>query len=166
MVQHRTSTAMVLTATALLVALLASPAEAAPAAPHVVFARSCSECAGTSFCEFSYPGAPQDRVACVAAPAGDPHELYRRYANSGQFTNCGSHFCCSYEGQQDPGITDRDECQASCEARPGCTHFEFAYVGGPSLFQCKTFTGCTAFGDNPSSVVFAQAPATCPTATC
>ncbi|KAI9025438.1 hypothetical protein DFJ74DRAFT_664324 [Hyaloraphidium curvatum] len=48
------------------------------AAPGPVFKRSCGECGKAEFCEFSYPGTPEDHVACVRY--ADLPRLYRRYA--------------------------------------------------------------------------------------
>ncbi|KAI9011563.1 hypothetical protein DFJ74DRAFT_758587 [Hyaloraphidium curvatum] len=64
-------------AAALLLLLSAGTALAAPAERGAVFARSCSECPAYHFCEFAYPGAPADSIACV--PTARRHELYRRY---------------------------------------------------------------------------------------
>ncbi|KAI9008710.1 hypothetical protein DFJ74DRAFT_364601 [Hyaloraphidium curvatum] len=155
--------AMVLATPALLLALLSCPAAAAPAAPHVVFERSCTECTASAFCEFAFPGAPQDHVACITTAPGDAHALYRRY--EGEFVSCGSVYCCITDGgRNEPDISDRDGCQAACAARPGCTHFEFGSSGGQ--FFCGTYTSCTNSGADGGYAVYAQAPAACPALTC
>ncbi|KAI9010600.1 hypothetical protein DFJ74DRAFT_685025 [Hyaloraphidium curvatum] len=44
-----------------------------------VFQRSCGDCGVDQYCEFSYPGAPEDHVACVEYGGARDHGLYRRY---------------------------------------------------------------------------------------
>ncbi|KAI9010104.1 hypothetical protein DFJ74DRAFT_737437 [Hyaloraphidium curvatum] len=60
---------------------LARPTESQQVGPSVKFAPSCADCdAEKEFCEYAYPGAPADSVACVALHSA--RELYRRYAPS------------------------------------------------------------------------------------
>ncbi|KAI9024868.1 hypothetical protein DFJ74DRAFT_57638 [Hyaloraphidium curvatum] len=43
----------------------------------IVFRRSCADCNPEHFCDFAYPGAPLNTVACVGAL--DTRALYKRY---------------------------------------------------------------------------------------
>ncbi|KAI9002832.1 hypothetical protein DFJ74DRAFT_647274 [Hyaloraphidium curvatum] len=67
----------------------ALPERTAAAGQKVIFRRTCGDCAPEAFCEFQYPGAPDDHVACVHVDPGSLHSLYRRYAPAcGTFLSC------------------------------------------------------------------------------
>ncbi|KAI9027782.1 hypothetical protein DFJ74DRAFT_751238 [Hyaloraphidium curvatum] len=54
----------------------------------VVFRRSCGQCADNEFCDYGYPGAPEDHVACVEYASESA--LFRRYTPIGDTHVCSS----------------------------------------------------------------------------
>ncbi|KAI9023451.1 hypothetical protein DFJ74DRAFT_706311 [Hyaloraphidium curvatum] len=130
-------TAVILVLFALVASAAASPA---PVALHAVFKRTCADCDVTTFCEFGYPGAPEDHVACVGATAARA-SLYKRYAvecNQGE-TNCGTYCVLDLN-------TESNDC-GSCGNQ--CTNGKLC-VGG----TCKCIEGeqlCSGYCKDTSS---------------
>ncbi|KAI9033433.1 hypothetical protein DFJ74DRAFT_701520 [Hyaloraphidium curvatum] len=60
---------------------------AALSVPQAVFERSCEACPEEAFCEFAFPGAASDEVACVSYPKNRRSALYKRYNDPPPF-NC------------------------------------------------------------------------------
>ncbi|KAI9027012.1 hypothetical protein DFJ74DRAFT_532015 [Hyaloraphidium curvatum] len=137
----------------------ATVASAAPQ-PHVVYARSCSDCSETAFCEFGFPGTPEDHVACVQHAGA--RSLCKRYDAPVTYTECaGNQVCCQSTGSQVAGsATDQTSCAAACTARTGCTHWVLSFT------TCTSYTSCTKYSNQPQTSLRARDPAACPTSTC
>ncbi|KAI9023455.1 hypothetical protein DFJ74DRAFT_643253 [Hyaloraphidium curvatum] len=135
---------------------------------HVLFARSCAECAENSFCEFGYPDAPASHVACVTYTVSSPHSLYRRYEYTGSYVNCiTSRTCCGAAGYVTGdaflNAGNAAECKAACNADPQCKVYDF-FEG-----SCSGYTKCNTYdGENlhTGAVFQAQDSSYCPTSAC
>ncbi|KAI9022622.1 VIT family-domain-containing protein [Hyaloraphidium curvatum] len=135
----------------------AKTADQAPTA--VLFRRGCGGCPASSFCEYAYPDAPANSVACVTY--GSQGALYRRYA-APTFTQCGgANTGC---GDGDPlslGSADTlAACQAACGGAPSCLYVEY---NGQST--CNGWSACS----EPTTGIFkdgftfyAKDPNSCP----
>ncbi|KAI9031968.1 hypothetical protein DFJ74DRAFT_701624 [Hyaloraphidium curvatum] len=146
------------TLTALVLLVLVAGAASGPvpgAAPDAVFRRSCADCGEGDFCEFAYPGAPADHVACVTQSA--PKSLYRRYASA--FTACAVDRECS--AGTNPGQPESVGSAAACLAlcTGSCTVASWDWLG-----TCRTYDACASWGImiGGGGLAYVTAPSTCP----
>ncbi|KAI9022634.1 hypothetical protein DFJ74DRAFT_100837 [Hyaloraphidium curvatum] len=127
------------------VAAAAAPhASAAPAANNaVVYRRSCSECSDDvgTFCEFNYPGAPENSVACVSYSAG-PRELYRRYTPP----------VCPQGGYVSAIFTGPNYAYVDSESYNGAGSIAVVFSTGSSVVPCNKITGVVPTYQNTGTV--------------
>ncbi|KAI9031966.1 hypothetical protein DFJ74DRAFT_640653 [Hyaloraphidium curvatum] len=162
---------------ALVLLALVAGAAANPVAPPV-FRRSCADCsAGDFWCaaappcrpalstltdhvfhmtssEFAYPGAPADRVACIAHNSA--RSLYRRYDVPFTFCSSGGLSCSSAGGGGlVMGVATSDACIAKCTGTCIGVNYRAA------LQACFTFATCSSWSTSPDWATYVTPPATC-----
>ncbi|KAI9032392.1 hypothetical protein DFJ74DRAFT_654293 [Hyaloraphidium curvatum] len=153
------SAAVLALAVCAVLATLASPVAARPTSTgHVLFARSCADCGEDTFCEFAYPGAPENQVACISN-AMTRKSLYRRYGSA--MTSCDGYTANgSCQNMITNGFVDAATCEALCVADADCKAFSRREDNG----LCERYYWVAA--KVPETNVVFKVKGTCPGDTC